>query len=57
MTDFQEMKRLAESNGGALQTAAVVAPRKNIKELFADFHGEYTPIEINWGSFVGEKIW
>lgn len=31
--------------------------RRNIKELFADFHGEYTPIEINWGSFVGEKIW
>jgi|GEM_PF-1208047 len=31
--------------------------RRNIKELFADFHGEYAPIEIDWGSSVGEEIW
>lgn len=31
--------------------------RKNIKELFADFYGEYAPIEVDWGSFVGEEIW
>ena len=31
--------------------------RKNIKELFADYHGEYTPIEIDWGEPVGEEVW
>lgn len=32
-------------------------PRRNIKELFADFHGEYIPIAVNWDSPVGEEIW
>lgn len=31
--------------------------RKNIRELFADFHGEYTPVEIDWGEPVGEEVW
>ena len=31
--------------------------RKNIKELFADYHEEYTPIEIDWGGPVGEEVW
>lgn len=31
--------------------------RKNIRELFADFYGEYTPIEIDWGEPVGEEVW
>ena len=31
--------------------------RKNIKELFADFKGEYEPIKIDWGSAEGEEIW
>lgn len=31
--------------------------RKNIKDLFADFHGEYTPIEMDWGGPVGEEVW
>lgn len=31
--------------------------RKNIKELFADFDGEYVPIEIDWGHPAGEEIW
>jgi antitoxin MazE len=31
--------------------------RKNIKELFADFHEEYIPVEIDWGNPVGEEIW
>lgn len=31
--------------------------RKNIKELFADYHEEYTPIEIDWGEPVGEEVW
>ncbi len=32
-------------------------PRKNIKELFADFDGEYSPVEIDWGEPNGEEIW
>ena len=31
--------------------------RKNIKELFADYEGEYEPIEIEWGEGKGEEIW
>lgn len=31
--------------------------RKNIKELFADFHEEYSPVEMEWGEPVGEEIW
>ncbi len=31
--------------------------RKNIKELFADFKGDYKPIDIDWGKPVGKEIW
>jgi len=31
--------------------------RKNIKELFADYHGEYTPVKIDWGNPRGKEIW
>lgn len=31
--------------------------RKNIKELFAEFNGEYEPTEIDWGEPKGEEIW
>lgn len=31
--------------------------RKNIKELFADFHGEYTPVKMDWGDPVGEEVY
>lgn len=34
-----------------------VKQRKNIKELFADFDGEYTPEEIDLGESVGRKMW
>ncbi len=32
-------------------------PRKNIKELFTDFDGEYSPVEVDWGEPNGEEIW
>ncbi len=32
-------------------------PRKNIKELFADFDSEYVPIEMDWGQPEGKEIW
>ena len=31
--------------------------RKNIKELFKDYKGEYKPEEIDWGEPEGEEIW
>lgn len=31
--------------------------RKNIKQLFEDYDGEYEPKEIDWGEPKGEEIW
>lgn len=31
--------------------------RKNIKELFEDYKGEYEPIEVDWGKPEGEEMW
>jgi len=31
--------------------------KKNIKELFANFDGEYKAEEIDWGTPVGREIW
>ena len=31
--------------------------RKTISELFADFEGEYVPVEMDWGQPVGEEVW
>ena len=33
-----------------------VKKRKTIKELFNGFHGNYIPIEIDWGNPVGKEI-
>lgn len=34
-------------------------PKKyqSIQELFAEYNGEYQPIEMNWGEPQGEEIW
>ena len=31
--------------------------RKNIKELFADYKDNYTPIDVDWGKPEGKEIW
>ena len=31
--------------------------RKNIKELFEGYKGDYEPIVIDWGETKGEEIW
>lgn len=31
--------------------------RKTIKELFADSHEEYTPVDIDWGDPMGKELW
>ena len=32
-------------------------PRKNIKELFENFDGEYKPSEFDFGGAVGKEVW
>lgn len=31
--------------------------RKTIKELFADYHEKYTPVDIDWGDPMGKELW
>ncbi|KLU59578.1 antitoxin MazE [Peptococcaceae bacterium CEB3] len=30
---------------------------KTIQERFKDFHGEYEPIDTDWGKPVGRELW
>lgn len=32
-------------------------PRKNIRELFSDYSGDYTCSEFDWGERVGNEVW
>lgn len=32
-------------------------PRKNIRELFKDYDGEYEAVQMDWGDPVGDEIW
>ena len=34
-----------------------VEQRKNIMELFENFDGEYTPVDVDWGQPEGKEIW
>lgn len=34
-----------------------IEQRKNIKELFHGFDGEYKSVDVDWGDAVGEEIW
>ncbi len=52
----EELEITAE-NGKIVIEKAVHKERKNIKELFANFDGEYVSTEIDWGKPVGEEIW
>ncbi len=31
--------------------------RKNIKELFKNYKGDYEPIDVDWGNPEGREIW
>lgn len=44
-------------DGKIIIEKAKKSERKNIKELFADFDGQYTPDQIDWGKPVGKEIW
>lgn len=47
----------AESDMLIIEKAAPTAARKTIKELFADYDGEYEPQEIDWGEQAGREVW
>lgn len=36
---------------------ATPSKRVNIVDLFADYAGEYTPEEFDWGYSVGGEVW
>ncbi len=40
-----------------LKKVEVAHKRKNIKELFANYSGDYTPVEIDWGKKEGSELW
>ena len=44
-------------DNGKLIMEKAKSKRKNIKELFADYQGNYDPIEVDWGNPEGEEIW
>ncbi len=44
-------------DNGKLIMEKAKGKRKNIKELFADYKGEYEQAEIDWGNSEGKEIW
>ena len=52
-----EQINIKTEKGKIILEKTIKEKRKNIKELFADFDEQYTPIEIDWGKPVGKEIW
>lgn len=52
-----EQINIKAEKGKIILEKTIKEKRKNIKELFADFDEQYTPIEIDWGKPVGKEIW
>lgn len=44
-------------DNGKLVIEKAKGKRKNIKELFENYKGEYEPVKIDWGEPVGNEIW
>lgn len=57
MTTNDEIVIRAENDMLIIEKAEPTAARKTIKELFADFDGEYEPQEIDWGEQAGKEVW
>ena len=56
--DWKENEKIIiVAEDGKLIMEKAKAKRKNIKELFKDYNGEYKPEEIDWGKPEGEEIW
>ncbi len=52
-----EKLNITVENGKIIIEKVTQKERKNIRELFANFDGEYTPIDIDWGNPEGKEIW
>lgn len=54
--DFDETVEI-EAVDGKIVIKKMAERRKNIKELFDGFDGEYKETEIDWGEPVGDEVW
>ena len=52
--DDEELVMTAENDKIVIKKAVT---RMNIKDLFADYDGEYAPVEVDWGKPVGKEAW
>jgi len=57
LSDNDTVEVTAENGSLIIKKSCNKKSYKNIQERFKDFHGEYEPIEIDWGEPVGEEIW
>lgn len=57
LTTNDEIVIRAENNTLIIEKAVPVQAHKTIKELFADYNGEYTSEEIDWGEQAGKEVW
>ena len=55
-TENEQIIMIVE-DGKLIMKKANNKKRKNIKELFKDYKGDYKPSEIDWGEPKGEEIW
>jgi len=56
--DENESLELTTKNDQVIIKRSVkIHKRKNIKELFANYKGDYKPTEFDWGKPVGKEIW
>src|SRR5690554_1825313 len=52
-----EQINIKTEEGKIILEKTIKEKRKNIKELFAEFDDQYTPIDIDWGKPIGKEIW
>ncbi|MCL2377975.1 MAG: AbrB/MazE/SpoVT family DNA-binding domain-containing protein [Defluviitaleaceae bacterium] len=55
MREGNEVEILKQDNIIVIKSTA--PKRKTIQELFADYDGDYTPEDIDWGPPAGDEIW
>ncbi len=57
LTTSDKIEIRAEGDMLIIEKAAPTAAHKTIKELFADYDGEYNPQEFDWGEQAGKEVW
>lgn len=57
LTTNDEIVIRAENNTLIIEKAVPARAHKTIRELFADYNGEYTSEEIDWGEQAGKEVW